>query len=128
MGVHEVFGGPMIGVFNNGSRDMAEASAEVRSSQAVTPRYELVIRLAGVIRSHRDRKGLLQLLVSEPPPIVHFDALRASPIIESITGQRSEVIASAVQHQTWLPFRVAAFWVITVLVLLAPARTSISFH
>jgi ABC-type transporter Mla MlaB component len=48
---------------------------------------------------------------------------QARAIVESITGQAPELIAAVAPHQTWLPFRVAALWVIGLMMLLAPNRT-----
>ena len=54
---------------------MAEAAEEARSTQALAPRYESLIRLAEAIRSHRDQKGLFQLLADELRHVVPFDAM-----------------------------------------------------
>jgi len=54
---------------------MAEAVEGARSTQALAPRYESLIRLAEAIRSHRDQKGLFQLLADELREVVPFDAM-----------------------------------------------------
>src|SRR5258706_9558322 len=46
-----------------------------RSTQALEPRYESLIRLAEAIRSHRDQKDLFQVLVDELHHVVPFDAM-----------------------------------------------------
>lgn len=48
---------------------------------------------------------------------------QARTIVESITGQAPELIAAVAPHQTWLPFRVAALWVIGLMMLFTPNRT-----
>src|SRR5882724_7030210 len=56
-------------------RVMAEAVEGARSTQALAPRYESLIRLAEAIRSHQDHKDLFQLLADELRHVVPFDAM-----------------------------------------------------
>src|SRR6266849_6762609 len=51
------------------------ASGEALSSQALASRYESLIRLAEVIRSHWDQKDLFQVLASELRLVVQFDGM-----------------------------------------------------
>src|SRR6202043_2054161 len=53
----------------------AERLEVARSTHAVGPRYESLIRLAEAIRSHRDQKDLFQFLAEELRQVVPFDAL-----------------------------------------------------
>ena len=53
----------------------AERLEVARSTQAVAPRYESLIRLAEAIRSHRDQNDLFQLLADELRQVVPFDAI-----------------------------------------------------
>jgi formate hydrogenlyase transcriptional activator len=53
----------------------AERLEVARSTHAVGPRYESLIRLAEAIRSHRDQKDLFQLLADELRQVVPFDAM-----------------------------------------------------
>src|SRR5258706_9963841 len=53
----------------------AERSEGLRSTQSLASRYESLIRLAEAIRSHRDYKGLFQLLADELRQVVPFDAM-----------------------------------------------------
>jgi formate hydrogenlyase transcriptional activator len=56
-------------------RVVAEVLEGGRSTQSLAPRYESLIRLAETIRSHRDQKGLFQLLADELRQVVPFDAM-----------------------------------------------------
>jgi hypothetical protein len=53
----------------------AEGLEVGRSTKALAPRYESLIRLADAIRSHRDQKDLFQLLVDELRQVVPFDVM-----------------------------------------------------
>src|SRR6202043_3547832 len=53
----------------------AERLEVARSTHAVGPRYESLIRLAEAIRSHQDQRDLFQLLADELRQVVPFDAM-----------------------------------------------------
>ena len=54
---------------------MAERLEEALSTQSLAPRYESLVRLSEVIRSHRDQKDLFQLIAEELRQVVPFDVM-----------------------------------------------------
>jgi hypothetical protein len=93
-----------------------------RGASYVTRGRSLIVDLSYVTEVDAAGQELLRRwyddgaeLVAKPP--------EARDIVQSITGQPAEFIPTTAQHQTWLPFRVAALWVIALMMLFTPART-----
>jgi formate hydrogenlyase transcriptional activator len=73
----------------------AERLEVPRSTPALGPRYESLIRLAEAIRSHRDQKDLFQLLADELRQVVQFDAMaQCNPAGNKVNWHFSEAYGS----------------------------------
>jgi hypothetical protein len=93
-----------------------------RSASYVTRGRSLIVDLSFVTQVDTEGQELLRRWYDDGAQLVAKPA-EARGIVESITGQAAEFIPTTAQHQTWLPFRVAALWVIALVALFTPART-----
>jgi ABC-type transporter Mla MlaB component len=118
--------GPAAFSFELSGKLSSEAARELeqarRSASFVARGRSLIVDLSYVTQVDAAGQELLRRWYDDGAQLVAKPA-EARGIVESITGQPAEFIPTTAQHQTWLPFRVAALWVIALVALFTSATT-----
>jgi hypothetical protein len=91
-----------------------------RSASFVTRVRPLIVDLSYVTQVDSVGRKLLRRWYDDGARLV-AKLPQAGTIVESITGQAPEFIATVTPHRTWLPFRVAALFTIGLMMLFGPA-------
>ena len=91
-----------------------------RTASSVVGERSLIVDLSYVNAIDQLGQDLLRDWHNQGAQLV-ANSPEASELLQSITGESAPTPPASARHSTWLPFRIAAYAVIAVTVLLLPA-------